>query len=219
MAEANGDDTPLHSIIDTLLAVMTDPDRVSTIVTTISDPASTPAQLVDLIPPSALRLAMAVASQPHFQSLADSNPDLAEQLTTVRKLVLASFPGLALSSAVPSAGLEKSREDGSNEFLCRLAAVAHAKVWLGDPPSLAPAVQLVVTDETGDHVLDQVIDWDNLLFLAESTLIVLKESVDAGATLVKADAIAEFLESLPGKSAALTTLLQELVDAAATYKR
>lgn len=102
MAETN-DDASLHSVIDTLLAVMTDPDRVSTILAVISDPASTPAQLVDLIPPPALRLAMAVASQPHFQSLAGSNPDFAEQLTAARKLVLASFPGFALSSGVPSA--------------------------------------------------------------------------------------------------------------------
>jgi|GEM_PF-6327901 len=220
MAEANGEDTPLHSVINTLLSVMTDPDRVSRILAVISDPAKPPSQLADLIPSSALRLAMAVASQPHFQSLADSNPDVAEQLTAVRERVLASFPGIALSSvAFPSAGLEESREDGPNEFLCRLAAVEHAKVWFGDPPTLAPAVQLVVTDEEGDHVLDQVLDWDDLLFLAESTLSVLKESVGAGATLVKAEAIAEFLESLPEKSVAITALLQELGDAAATYKR
>lgn len=97
--------------------------------------------------------------------------------------------------------------------------MGHTKLWLGEPPSLAPAVQLVVTDETGDHVLDKVIDWDDLLFLAESTLIVLKESVDAGATLVKAEAIGEFLESLPERSAAISAILQELVDAAATYER
>ncbi|HYI10000.1 MAG TPA: hypothetical protein VEK57_13150 [Thermoanaerobaculia bacterium] len=215
----SSDDRSLRSIVDELLAVLTDDVRVAAVSALISDPTSTPARLLELIPPHVLRLAMATASQPHFQSLVDSYPDLAERLATARRLVLASFPGLALSSAIPATGLAESQDQGANDSLRNLGAVSHAKVWLGEPPVLAPVVQLVVTDDAGGRVFDQVIDWTDLLFLAESTLTVLKESIDAGATLVQPEIVREFLDSLPDEAGKITVLLQELVDAAAAYDR
>ena len=158
------------------------------------------------LPPRVLRLAMAVASQPHFQSLVDSYPDLAERLTAARDVVLASFPAAA------------SPED-QTALLTTLGTVGHAKVWLGEPPDLAPAVQLVITDEAGVRVFDRVIDWADLLILAEGTLTVLKASMVAGKTLVKPETIREFLDSVPDAAGRLTALLQELADDAANYDR
>jgi hypothetical protein len=182
-------------VLDELLDLAAAPDRVRAALDSIHEPA----RLAETISPAVLRLAMAVAARPHFESLAAMHPDMVDRLTVARDFVIGALPGLALASAVGPEGIAALANDGirTEDFVRSVRSVGHANVWFGRRDALVPAVRLVVTDVTGEHALDQVVDWPDLLFLAQSCLTVLADSLREGVGLVSPDTVGSFLDALP----------------------
>jgi len=222
-ANTSGDDASLIEVVDELLAVAADRARVDSIHAALNDAAANPAGMRGLLPAPVLRLAFVVASPPLFHSLVEFHPDLAERLAAAREFVMTSFPGLALALVgAATAWTEPGANEGrAHTFIRNLRTMGRPNGSFGESRQLAPAVRLVVTDETGEPVLDQVIDssdWSGLLLLAESSLTVLKESVNGNEARVQSEMVGEFLEALPETRSTITALLHEIEEAAAFYK-
>lgn len=187
-------DDQFSAVLDALLDLAAAPDRVKTALDSIHEPA----RVAEVISPAVLRLAMALASRPHFESLTAAHPNLVERLTVARDFVAGALPGLALAAAVAPAGIAAATDDGirTKDFVRGVRSVGHANLWFGRRDALVPAVRLVVTDLAGERAFDEVVDWSDLLFLAQSCLTVLADSIREGSGLVSPDSVSLFLESL-----------------------
>jgi hypothetical protein len=209
----HGNGETLGAVVDDLLT------RIDALPAALSNPDLTPAALDELLPSAVHKLALSLVSPPHYQSLVQTHPNLAEQLRSARECIVRALPGLTLASAAAMPGASVTVDDGvrSNDFVRSLRSAGHANVWFGEPAALVPAAKVVVTDTAGERVLDAVIDWADLMFLAESSLAVLKDGLEAGQSLVKPQTVREFLDSVPESVARFAALLQAVGEAAARY--
>jgi hypothetical protein len=203
----------LGAVVDDLLA------RIDSLRDTLSNPDLPPGALEELLPPAVHKLALSLVSPPHYQSLIQTHPNLAGSLSSARERIVRTLPGLNLASAAALPGASAAIDDGirSHDFVRSLRSAGHANVWFGEPAVLIPAAKVVVTDMAGERVLDAVIDWADLLFLAESCLAVLKDGLEAGQSLVRPEMVREFLDSVPESVTRFAALLQAIGETSARY--
>jgi hypothetical protein len=211
----NGD-PGIDAALDDLLALADAPHRLKAALGALSEPA----RLVEFISPGALRLAVEVASPAHFQPLLQHHPGLHDRLIAARDFVVTALPGLALASAFQPAAIAAATDDGvrSDDFARTLRSVGHANLWIGPRNALQPAVRIVLTDITGERAFDEILDWADLLFVANSFLRVLADSTEDAVGLVSPDSVGSFFQSLPESREQILAALREIEERASELR-
>jgi hypothetical protein len=212
MEQGNFSGEPAIGALDDLLALMARPDRLRAALEGVPDPAT----IIQNIPPAVLRLAMAVAWPPSYQSMVQNHPEAADRLASARDFVVTALPGLALASAVQPAVIAASADDGRRgaDLVRGLRSVGHANLWFGRRDALVPAVRVVLTDNAGEPAFDGILDWTDIIFVADSLLKVLADSINDGGDLVASKNVGSFIDALSQSEESITATLQEIVAAA-----
>jgi len=217
MDESTGNGDPgLLAALDELSALAQTPDRLKSVLDSVADPS----RIVEVLSPAVLRLAIEVAAPAHFDHLVHRHPALEGRLSVARDFVVRTFPGLALASAIEPASVAASA-DGvrPDDFTRTLRSVGHANLWFGPREALQPAVRVVLTDIAGTRAFDDVLDWADLLFVANSFLRILADSTKEGVNLVTPAAVEPFLEALPESEKQIATALRDIAERAAELRR
>ncbi len=149
--------------------------------------------LAAIIPDEALRVAGLLVSPLLYEGLVQNvNPAARPALESARRLTkeklnsafedpLVRARSCELAAQVSGMGKPSPLEDSTNV----IAGVSSLQTWLGAAPRLKPAVRFGFTNPTGRLLLDSLLDWDDILYLANALTNVLSKQMSEGQELAK----------------------------------
>lgn len=171
-----------------VLFAMQERGELSALRDILANPKLTETDFDRRVPAALLRLSMGLLAPGNFKEMtkliSESSRPLLEQ---ARQVLSAELSNLQSHALAQKRLRQLSRPEPFTAPLVQsmhvITRVHSIDTWLGTPPNLRPAVQVAFADKEGALLLNTLLDWDDLFFVAYSLLKVAAQSMDRGKPL------------------------------------
>lgn len=177
----------LDEDLSELLAVGRDQDRAAEIKSLARSQNIRPADIIEMISISALRLANLMRSNEHFEELKANFPEVDIKLFEEAKAYSDDVLG-ELLRAVSLKELERAAGESSVPLfsLNTPDQVRHASEWAVASAFVRPSVRVsLVNRDQEREIVSMSLDWDDLAFLSNALLNILSSDVEIASEIVK----------------------------------
>lgn len=167
-------------------------ERLKRLQEAAANDALTEDNLADFVPEEVLRAASVLSEPSGFEFLRDqatesSRPVIEEAKALVDHHLNAAFRHPAIIKRAEELVTQKTKMDDAfaavRENLNVIAAVGGRFMWTGIPPKLTPALHVAFLDSNSKLLLDSLLEWDDVLFVASGLVERLSEAMGAGQKL------------------------------------
>ena len=176
-------------------------DELKRIEAGLEDGSLSEEEFSELIPDGLVLAFVFLSNEATFQfSLRGADKEQVDRLTKAKKLIDSRFGAILrhprtvkrferLGDNVSGSHSQEDRDPvvtSTEESDRSIHGISNLKMWVGKPPDLVPAIRLKFLDRAENVLLDSMLDWGSSLFVAEATLGILVDHLEAGQRLVEA---------------------------------
>lgn len=137
----------------------------SAIHAALADDSLADEDVLKVVPRPLIRLAYGLRNPANVEKL-KSVPGVGARLDNIAQFLHKEFSGLTRHRATTA---YMTALAGRSYTVQEIASINHVQAWLGSPPSLFPAVRLVLSGPKDQVLFDHITGIDDLLFLVRGT--------------------------------------------------
>jgi hypothetical protein len=146
------------------------------------------------VPEPVFRLTLALWAKVGFELLLEDIPEASRPVVAAARdcivryvLDLESHPALQEAGKTELRKLRQKKEDEDEPLrLDTISSIGHVPTYTGDPKALRPGIRAAFRNSKGKLLLDSMLWWDDILFVARAMLEICSEEMNDAASLHEA---------------------------------